>query len=119
MPVYTRTSFRFRRYLRLRPELRGNPVAVLSGRPPLEMICSMNRAARLRGVALGMTRVEAEAIQGLRLLCRSIECEIAAREVLLECAANFSPRIEVNGRRNMVRLLAGHCRNGTAVWAAG
>jgi protein ImuB len=92
--LYAR-EFPLQALLRLRPELRGNPVAVLSGRPPLEMICSMNRAARLRGVALGMTRVEAEAIQGLRLLCRSIESEIAAREVLLECAANFSPRIEV------------------------
>jgi protein ImuB len=94
--LYAR-EFPLQALLRLRPGLRGNPIAVLSGRPPLEMICSMNRAARLRGVALGMTRVEAEAIQGLRLLCRSIECEIAAREVLLECAANFSPRIEVTG----------------------
>ena len=94
--LYAR-EFPLQAILRLRPELRGNPVAVLDGRPPLEMICSMNRAARLSGVALGMTRVEAEAIQGLRLLPRSIECETAAREVLLECAANFSPRIEVTG----------------------
>ncbi len=90
-------EFPLQSLVRLRPELRGYPVAVLDGRPPLEMICSMNRAARLRGAALGMMRVEAEAIQGLRLLSRSIECEIAAREVLLECAANFSPRIEVTG----------------------
>lgn len=87
-------EFPLQSLLRLRPELSGNPVVVFNGRPPLEMICSMNRAARLRGAALGMTRVEAEAIQGLRLLPRSPECETAAREVFLECAASFSPRIE-------------------------
>ena len=90
-------EFPLQSLLRLRPELRGNPVAVLSGRPPLEMICSMNRAARLRGAVHCMTRLEAEGIQGLRLLSRSIECETAAREVLLEYAASFSPRIEVAG----------------------
>lgn len=88
-------EFPLQALLRLRPESPGNPVAVLNGRPPLEMICSMNRAARLKGAALEMTRVEAKAIQGLRLLSRSLECETAAREVFLECAANFSPRIEV------------------------
>jgi protein ImuB len=91
--LYAR-EFPVQSLLRLRPELCENPVAVLNGRPPLETVCSMNRTARLKGAALGMTRVEAEAIQGLRLLPRSHECEIAAREVFLECAANFSPRIE-------------------------
>lgn len=41
-----------------------------------------------------MTRLEAERIEGLRLLPRSRECETAAHEVFLECAANFSLRIE-------------------------
>jgi protein ImuB len=82
---------------RLRPELGGNPVAVLSGRAPLETVCSMNRAAVQTGAVCGMTRLEAEGIRGLRLLRRSIECETAAREVFLECAANFSPRIEMVG----------------------
>lgn len=88
-------EFPLQSLLRLRPELHGKPVAVLNGRAPLETVCSMNRAAVQTGTVCGMTRLEAEGIQGLRLLPRSIECETAAREVFLECAANFSPRIEV------------------------
>ncbi len=80
--------------LRLRPDLLGQPVAVLQGTPPLEIVCSLNRPARLKGVDLAMTRLEAEAIPGLHLLARSLESESAARSVLLECAAHFSPRIE-------------------------
>jgi protein ImuB len=84
--------------LRLRPDLQSLPVAVLAGRAPLEQVCSMNRLARLQGAATGMTRLEAEALashnQGLHLLPRSLESEAAARAVMLECAANFSPRIE-------------------------
>jgi len=80
--------------LRLRTELEPEPVAILDGRPPLETVCSLNRLAHLRGAALGMTRLEAEGIAGLRLLARSVETEAAARAALLEAAAHFSPRME-------------------------
>jgi protein ImuB len=81
--------------LRLRTDLAIQPVVVLDGRPPLETVCSLNRPARLKGAALGMTRLEAETIPGLHILARSIETEAAARAVLLECAAHFSgPRLE-------------------------
>ena len=80
--------------LRLRTDLSAEPVAVLEGRAPLERVCSMNAHARQKGVALGMTRLEAEAVTGLRLLARSVDEETFARAVFLECAANFSPRIE-------------------------
>jgi protein ImuB len=84
--------------MRLRPDLRSEPIAVLEGRPPLETVCALNRNARLRGASLGMTRLEAEAIVGLRLLPRSTDGETTARAVFLECAANFSPRIEEASR---------------------
>ena len=88
--------------LRLRPDLQALPVAVLEGRAPLEQVCSMNRNARQQGAATGMTRLESEALAGqngeLRLLPRSLESEAAARTVLLECAASFSPRIEEASR---------------------
>ncbi len=88
--------------LRLRPDLQSLPVAVLEGRAPLEAVCSMNRHAQRLGAAIGMTRLEAEALTsqngGLRLLPRSLQGEAAARSVLLECAANFSPRIEEASR---------------------
>lgn len=80
--------------LRLRPEWQSEPVVVLDGRPPLETVCSLNRHAALKGAACGMTRLEAESTQGMRLVARSHESEAAARAVLLEGAASFSPRIE-------------------------
>ncbi len=80
--------------LRLRPSLHAAPLAVLEGRAPLETVCSINTRAHRAGAARQMTRVEAEAIPGLHLWPRSMEGESSARAVLLECAANFSPRIE-------------------------
>jgi protein ImuB len=80
--------------LRLRPELESLPVAVLDGRPPMQILCSLNHHAHLEGASLGMSRLEAEAIVNLRLLQRSTETEAATRAVLLECASQFSPRIE-------------------------
>jgi protein ImuB len=84
--------------LRLRSDLGGEPVAVLEGRPPQQIVCALNRKARLRGALAGMTRLEAESIAGLKLLARSIENEAAAHAVFLESAAQFSPRIEETSR---------------------
>ncbi|MGA3010796.1 MAG: DNA polymerase Y family protein [Terracidiphilus sp.] len=80
--------------LRLRTDLQSQPVAVLDGPVSQETICSLNRHAVRRGAALGMTKLEAEGLYGLRLLPRSTEVETAANTVFLECAAMFSPRIE-------------------------
>jgi protein ImuB len=80
--------------LRLRTDLQSQPVAVLDGPASQETICSMNRHAVRRGAALGMTKLEAEGLSGLQLLPRSTEVETAAHAVFLECAAQFSPRIE-------------------------
>jgi len=80
--------------LRLRTDWQTEPVVVLDGRVPEECVCSLNRLATRMGATVGMTRLEAEGIAGLRLLQRSAETEVAARAVFLECAAKFSPRIE-------------------------
>jgi protein ImuB len=80
--------------LRLHPELRSLPVAVLDGKAPQQFVCSLNRHARMVGAECGMTKLEAQGIPQLRLSLRSPESEAAAHAVLLECAANFSPRIE-------------------------
>jgi len=84
--------------LRLRPDLRSEPVAVIEGRPPQEFVCAMNRPALQKSAALGMTRLDVEGIGGIRLLARSLETEASARSVLLECVAQFSPRIEEASR---------------------
>lgn len=88
------TDFPAQTFLRLHPELRSVPVAILDGEPPHQVVCSTNRAARLAGTVPGMTKLEAEIIPALRLTPRSVLSEASARSVLLECAANFSPRIE-------------------------
>jgi protein ImuB len=80
--------------LRLRTDWQTQPVVVLDGRAPEESVCSLNRLAERSGAAAGMTRLEAESVRGLRLLKRSAENEAAARAVMLECVAKFSPRIE-------------------------
>jgi protein ImuB len=80
--------------LRLRPDLQSKAVAILHGRTPQQSVCALNSHARRRGVTLGMTRLEAEELEGLLVLPRSEETEAAARAVFLECAAMFSPLIE-------------------------
>ncbi len=80
--------------LRLRPELRDQPCAVMEGKPPLETVCSMNAKARSLGVEQGMTRVEMDIFPAARVLSRSAMEEEAARAVLLECAGGFSPSVE-------------------------
>ena len=80
--------------LRLRPDLQSKPVVILDGKPPQETVCSLNVHARKRGIATGMTRLEVEELGGIHILSRSLSTEQAARTVLLECASQFSPRIE-------------------------
>lgn len=80
--------------LRLRPDLQSKPVAILEGATPRESVCSLNLHARKRGAVLGMNRLEVEEIGDIQLLSRTLPTEQAARSVLLECASQFSPRIE-------------------------
>jgi protein ImuB len=91
--VYVR-EFPAQALLRLRPELRDRPCAILEGEPPLQSVCAMNAMARTLGVAHGMTKVELETIPSVAILRRSKMEEAAARNALLECAGTFSPRIE-------------------------
>jgi protein ImuB len=80
--------------LRLRTDLAAEPVVVMGGAEPHEFVCAMNAHSLRRGAAKGMSRLDVEGLTGLRLLARSEESEAAARVVVLERAAKFSPRIE-------------------------
>jgi len=71
-------EFPAQRVVAIATELQSEPVAVLEGRAPLETVCSLNRAATLKGAVLGMTRLEAGRYCRLRLLARSVEVESAA-----------------------------------------
>jgi len=81
--------------LRLRRDLARLPAAVLDGDPPLEQICSVNKLALRLGVAHGMTCAELDCFTGLSVLRRSRVEEHGAREVLLDTAGIFTPRVEV------------------------
>jgi protein ImuB len=80
---------------RLRPELRRSAVAVLYGEHPLEKVFAVNPYAQRSGVSPGMSRLQAESFPKVQLLIRHPEEEASAQNVLLEHAAEFSPRIEL------------------------
>jgi protein ImuB len=80
--------------LRLRPELRGKPVAVMEGEVPFQRVCSLNKSARALGAVEGMSRAETDSFPSLILLKRSLPEEQAARLALLDLAGSFSPRVE-------------------------
>lgn len=80
--------------VRLEPELQGKAVAVLAGAPPLTKVFAVNREARSLGVEAGMTKVQAEAFQGIIWRWRSLSQEATAYAALLDCAWTISPRIE-------------------------
>jgi protein ImuB len=80
--------------LRLRPELHNTPCVVMEGEPPLQQVCSLNTKARLLGMEHAMTRVEVDTFPQSVVLSRSLQSEATTKDILLECAAAFSPRIE-------------------------
>jgi protein ImuB len=84
--------------LRLRPDLRDRPCIVMEGEPPLQEVCSLTRKARQLGVTCGMTQVEVDTFSDVTVLRRSPKEDATAREVLLECAGCFSPRVEDNSQ---------------------
>jgi protein ImuB len=80
--------------LRLRPEMRSQPVAILQGDPPRQEVCSRNTRAAALGVEAGLTRAELEVFPTVARLPRSLTEEASARAALLQAAGQFSPRVE-------------------------
>jgi protein ImuB len=93
--------------LRLEPELRACPVAVLTGRPPLEKVLSLNERARQMGVETGTTKSQLEAWESLVLRTRSEPQETSAHAALLDCAQSFSPEVEDTSPGTVLLNLAG------------
>ncbi|HEX4037424.1 MAG TPA: DNA polymerase Y family protein [Acidobacteriaceae bacterium] len=80
--------------LRLRPDLRRQPVAILEGTPPRQQVCACNSPARDIGLSPGLTRAELDVFPGVVCLPRSLAEESSARAALLQAAGQFSPRVE-------------------------
>jgi protein ImuB len=69
-------------------------VALLDGPESLLKVFACNAPARRAGVAVGMTKAQAEVSPHVVLRKRVVEQEQAAHAALLECGYSFSPRIE-------------------------
>lgn len=80
--------------IRMEPELRALPVAVLAGKAPLEKVFAMNENARALDVEPGMTKTQLDAWTNLILRPRSELQEKGAHQALLDCAQSFSPSFE-------------------------
>lgn len=76
------------------PELRKRPFAVFDGQAPREFVFAANKAARTRGVEVGMSRLQAEACD-VTMLRRDVAWEDTAQGRLHEIVCRFSPRMEL------------------------
>jgi len=81
--------------VRLEPELRKRPVAILDGDPPLETVFALNQSARNLGLESGMSRLQAESFEGVSVSARVKQREDSAFLIFMKSAERFSPRIEV------------------------
>src|SRR5919109_2888287 len=80
--------------IRANPQISGQAVAVLDGKPPLTKVIATNQSAREKGIARGMTQLQAEVCPGIQLCWRSPAQEAAAHAALLDCAHALSPVVE-------------------------
>jgi protein ImuB len=82
------------------------PTALLDGPESLLKIVACNAAARAAGVRVGMTKLQAE-VCCVSLRRRVQEHEDVAQSELIDCAYNFSPRIEATSAGTIIIDLAG------------
>ncbi len=81
-------------WLRGAPQLGSQPLAVIEGAPPQERVVSLNRRAKVAGIAHGMSRVQAEATCAAVFHARQLEEEQAAFATAIEVVERFSPRVQ-------------------------
>ncbi|MDB6058332.1 MAG: Nucleotidyltransferase/DNA polymerase involved in repair-like protein, partial [Verrucomicrobiales bacterium] len=88
-------NFHLQAALRLDPELRTRPVALIDDHVPKATIFQLTEAAANAGVVPGLTSTQAMArCRDVIIRSRSIAQEEAATETLLQCAYCFSPNLE-------------------------
>jgi protein ImuB len=100
-------DFSVQAIIRFEPELRARPVAVLTGRSPLEKVVALNERARQSGVEIGATKSQLEAWDNLIFRTRSESQETSAHAALLDCAQSFSPEVEDSAPGTVLLNLAG------------
>ena len=92
--------------LRVRPALRSQPMAVLEGSPPLEVVSAANHIAQKLGVERGMRKSELGSFPHLTALRRSEAEERTARSAVFDVLGTLTPRIE---EQHCDRSLSSRC----------
>jgi len=111
-------NFHLQAALRLEPELRTRPVALIDDRLPKATIFQLTKSAAESGVTHGLTSTQAMArCRNIIIRSRSIAQEEAATETLLQCAYCFSPNIESTGAGICTIDLHGLTQTFDAFWA--
>jgi protein ImuB len=80
--------------LRHERDTREKPFAVVDGKPPQVRVVALNARGVRSGLWVGMTRSDAETVNGLQIRERSTGLEDAAHAALLDCMTRFSPWCE-------------------------
>jgi protein ImuB len=84
--------------LRIEPDsrerLQHSPIVVLDGHANLFRVFAANSMARSLGIKTGMTKLQVETCGGVLIKKRVLAHEDAAQAALLDCAGEFSPRVE-------------------------
>lgn len=89
------SDFRLQAVLRLRPELRAEPVAVVDDRATRGIVLELNHIAEAQGVRVGLPSVQALArCPALVLQPRVLGEEHVVQSILLEVAGSLSPEVE-------------------------
>ena len=100
-------NFAVEAWLRSEPELRGQALAVLEGKPPLQKVFAVNEKAARAGIEPEMTKAQAELCREVALRPRSALQEVSAHSALLDCAQSFSPCVEDTACDTVLLDLAG------------
>ena len=100
-------NFKTQAAIRAEPELRGQAVAIVDGQYPLPAVVCINEEARILGIELGMTRTQIAHLQSVQIRSASPSCEAQAHAALMECAQQFSPRVEVTTLDTVIVDIAG------------
>jgi protein ImuB len=103
-------NFTFQAIVRCEPELRMHPVAVIEGQPPTYYVVAINRLAEKSGVAIGMTKANAEQFPHVQIRSRSHTQEDTAHHALLDAAWSISSRVEDAASDTLLLDLSGLAR---------
>ena len=100
-------NFMVQGVVRSEPELCERAVALVDGTAPVWSVVGVNEAAARAGIALGMTKSQAQQFCDIEIRQRSRAQEKAAHAALMDLGWSVSPRVEDTAADTIVLDLAG------------